>query len=205
MTTRRSESLRTGFTLIELMVVVVIIAILAAILFPVFGQAREVARSVDCKEHLSQLGEALQLYAHDYDGRLPPTDNDLRPLLDGWLPGPALFHCPDDFLPIDRMEVGGKLYTSYQYRGGLSIEDRPDIPIACDWELRHNGNANVLYLCGSTKLVNPNTTSGKTPWVPVGRGPRRLPPGVSLPPGLAPVPFRTSPATKRPHAKEKIR
>ena len=60
-----------GFTLIELLVVVAIIAILAAILFPVFAQARESARRVSCLSNLKQLGHAFAQYTQDYDERLP--------------------------------------------------------------------------------------------------------------------------------------
>jgi prepilin-type N-terminal cleavage/methylation domain-containing protein/prepilin-type processing-associated H-X9-DG protein len=63
---------RRGFTLIELLVVIAIIAILAAILFPVFAQAREKARSISCMSNLKQMGSALMLYHQDYDEILPP-------------------------------------------------------------------------------------------------------------------------------------
>jgi prepilin-type N-terminal cleavage/methylation domain-containing protein/prepilin-type processing-associated H-X9-DG protein len=56
-----------GFTLIELLVVIEIIAILAAILFPVFARAREAARGTQCKSNLKQLGAALMMYRNDYD------------------------------------------------------------------------------------------------------------------------------------------
>jgi prepilin-type N-terminal cleavage/methylation domain-containing protein/prepilin-type processing-associated H-X9-DG protein len=64
---------KRGFTLIELLVVVAIIAILAAILFPVFAQAREKARQTSCQSNLQQIGKALQMYSADFDERLCPA------------------------------------------------------------------------------------------------------------------------------------
>jgi len=62
---------RNGFTLIELLVVIAIIAILAAILFPVFARAREKARQTSCLSNLKQLSLAILMYAEDYDETLP--------------------------------------------------------------------------------------------------------------------------------------
>jgi prepilin-type N-terminal cleavage/methylation domain-containing protein/prepilin-type processing-associated H-X9-DG protein len=62
---------QSAFTLIELLVVIAIIAILAAILFPVFAQAREKARSISCLSNTKQMGLALQMYSQDYDGGYP--------------------------------------------------------------------------------------------------------------------------------------
>ena len=62
---------RSAFTLIELLVVIAIIAILAAILFPVFAQAREKARSSACLSNEKQIGNAVTMYVQDYDERMP--------------------------------------------------------------------------------------------------------------------------------------
>jgi len=63
---------RRGFTLIELLVVIAIIAILAAILFPVFARAREKARQTSCLSNVKQLSLGFLMYAQDYDETLPP-------------------------------------------------------------------------------------------------------------------------------------
>jgi prepilin-type N-terminal cleavage/methylation domain-containing protein/prepilin-type processing-associated H-X9-DG protein len=67
-------NIRRGFTLIELLVVIAIIAILAAILFPVFAQAREKARQASCTSNLKQIGLAFKMYIQDYDERWPKCD-----------------------------------------------------------------------------------------------------------------------------------
>jgi prepilin-type N-terminal cleavage/methylation domain-containing protein/prepilin-type processing-associated H-X9-DG protein len=65
---------KRAFTLIELLVVIAIIAILAAILFPVFARAREAARKTQCVSNLRQLGTAAQMYVQDHDGQYFPHD-----------------------------------------------------------------------------------------------------------------------------------
>jgi prepilin-type N-terminal cleavage/methylation domain-containing protein/prepilin-type processing-associated H-X9-DG protein len=92
-----------GFTLIELLVVIAIIAILAAILFPVFASAREKARQTTCVNNLKQYGTAMSMYLGDWDETLIPGYNGVIPLgsNQGWINSMwtynktlELWHCP---------------------------------------------------------------------------------------------------------------
>lgn len=93
-----------GFTLIELLVVIAIIAILAAILFPVFQRVRENARRTACLSNEKQLGLALMQYTQDYDETLPMGNTSVGT---GWaqqiysyVKNVGVYHCPDDGSPL---------------------------------------------------------------------------------------------------------
>lgn len=75
-----------AFTLIELLVVIAIIAILAAILFPVFSQAKEAAKKTACLSNMRQIGTAFVIYGTDYDDRLPDRRDLKSSLPDGYRP-----------------------------------------------------------------------------------------------------------------------
>jgi prepilin-type N-terminal cleavage/methylation domain-containing protein/prepilin-type processing-associated H-X9-DG protein len=100
---------QTGFTLIELLVVIAIIAVLAAILFPVFAQAREKAHETTCASNLRQIGLAVRMYVQDYDEAFPifhaynynPTPWQVGHLgieieLQPYIKNREIFRCPDD-------------------------------------------------------------------------------------------------------------
>lgn len=100
----RVRTVRSGFTLIELLVVIAIIAILAAILFPVFAQAREKARGISCLSNTKQLGMAVLMYVQDYDENFPVgfsaiswTGDDLwNQKVLPYIKNVNVFMCPDD-------------------------------------------------------------------------------------------------------------
>jgi len=128
-----------GFTLIELLVVIAIIAILAAILFPVFAQAREKARSASCQSNLKQLGMAVLMYVQDYD-ETPPNHCGWGGIGVCWaqsifrnVNNAGVFRCPS----YPRTNMMGSGETSCP-----SVNNPPEgntIPRSYGWNLMHDG------------------------------------------------------------------
>ncbi len=115
---KRINRVGTGFTLIELLVVIAIIAILAAILFPVFAQAREKARQISCVSNIKQMGTATMAYVQDYDEKFYPHRFNCN---DGTVAGativcPAYKDAAGNLLPEAKMLSNGsemRLYWVY--------------------------------------------------------------------------------------------
>src|SRR5206468_3409514 len=123
--------------------------ILAAILFPVFAQAREAARKTTCASNLHQIAMAANLYAQEQNGRFPPEDDHFGPLMP-YVKNYGIFRCPSDaqdfnqkplLTPNDEKpamaattmpELDPRLAdrSSYVYRGGLRTDDWGDIALA---------------------------------------------------------------------------
>jgi prepilin-type N-terminal cleavage/methylation domain-containing protein/prepilin-type processing-associated H-X9-DG protein len=129
---------RPGFTLIELLVVIAIIAILAAILFPVFAQAREQARKTACLSNTKQIGLALEMYRRDWDGGGPfggwevgptgkvdtndPTskfNEDWQFTLQPYVKNAQVFRCPSDKISLTDRPI------SYLYNNNLNRDHIP--------------------------------------------------------------------------------
>lgn len=102
-TTMNRHAKERGFTLIELLVVIAIIAILAAILFPVFARARENARRSACQSNLKQIGLGMMQYTQDYDEKMPYTFSTVGGGIYSWesvvqpyVKSAQLFACPSN-------------------------------------------------------------------------------------------------------------
>jgi prepilin-type N-terminal cleavage/methylation domain-containing protein/prepilin-type processing-associated H-X9-DG protein len=133
--------MRRGFTLIELLVVIAIIAILAAILFPVFARAREKARQASCQSNLKQLALGVTMYLSDYDQTIPPLrtywtggahsgantcdfwSEGIQPYVKNW----QLFTCPS----ITGAATGGTLGAAHAKNYSLNpfMEQRKEAEI----------------------------------------------------------------------------
>ena len=94
------QNAKRAFTLIELLVVIAIIAILAAILFPVFAHARASARSITCVSNVRQSASAALMYAQDYDESIPMMFNGPRGILAWGTPGTDLNSPPSSFFNV---------------------------------------------------------------------------------------------------------
>lgn len=144
-----------GFTLIELLVVIAIIAILAAILFPVFGRARENARRSSCQSNLKQLGLGIMQYTQDYDERYPmaATENwnvNWPSMIQPYIKSLQVFRCPSGSgyerypandlrgIPLD-YSVNGMINPERQSDGVFRAVVVGPIGIA-DGTLRANGS-----------------------------------------------------------------
>jgi prepilin-type N-terminal cleavage/methylation domain-containing protein/prepilin-type processing-associated H-X9-DG protein len=137
-----------GFTLIELLVVIAIIAILAAILFPVFARAREKARQSSCQSNLKQLGLAFHMYVQDYDETILPSRVAGDPnnvcwteLVMPYLNNEQILVCPSDSNPQVSSDTDGseksyglnyEIHTYNRYNGHAAnpIDVWPPITLA---------------------------------------------------------------------------
>ncbi|MFO8079168.1 MAG: DUF1559 domain-containing protein [Armatimonadota bacterium] len=121
--------MRRGFTLIELLVVIAIIAILAAILFPVFARAREKARQTSCLNNVKQISLGILMYANDYDEKMPmlymnrisPSSNwyGIAQMLDPYIKNLNVHDCPSASHTSNLSSYSGN--RSYGYHRGIIV------------------------------------------------------------------------------------
>jgi prepilin-type N-terminal cleavage/methylation domain-containing protein/prepilin-type processing-associated H-X9-DG protein len=116
---------KRGFTLIELLVVIAIIAILAAILFPVFAQAREAARKTSCASNLKQLNMSFLQYVADYDDTFPKDNasnvsNGWAERVEPYIKNVGVLQCPSELNKTVTTNPGVVNYTDYAYNRELA-------------------------------------------------------------------------------------
>lgn len=138
------------------------VPILAAILFPVFAQAREKARAISCLSNIKQQGLGLMMYAQDYDEKLPPKDAKWMDVLVPYTKEEKVFHCPslkspDDFGYAFSSEImGKKLEKIKEPAQTVAIFESTDTSRnAKDGEpaYRHRNTTNRAFVDGHAKSV----------------------------------------------------
>ncbi len=147
--------LARGFTFVELVLVLAIIATLAAILFPVYAASREATRSTSCKANLLNIFVALRIYAADFGGVFPPERPGLAALIRLDLIDEQSLRCPSAPQgPLVRGAIDWLDETNvppYLYVPGLTYPPSDHKLVVADSRPRHRQTANALFADGAIR------------------------------------------------------
>jgi len=156
---------RHGFTLIELLVVIAIIAILAAILFPVFARAREKAMQASCTSNLKQIATSMLMYAGDYDGKLYSYDATQGApeycgygmwfKLQPYVKDAGVFDCPTSPDETYSLKTASDWYNSYDGNYGWPY-DGIEGSVTSLWNLEYPAETYMAFDSGD-QSVRPGT------------------------------------------------
>ncbi len=144
-----------GFTLIKLLVVITIILLIAAILFPVFAKVREKARQTTCASNLKQIGLAITQYATDYDDSLPPAENgglfatSWRSLVFPYVKSARVFACPSN--PYSGAIAAGEVSLPVSYAANETLMTIPPVTLV---------NPNLIQYPAQIFLVGESSGGG---------------------------------------------
>jgi prepilin-type N-terminal cleavage/methylation domain-containing protein/prepilin-type processing-associated H-X9-DG protein len=173
-----------AFTLIELLVVIAIIAILAAILFPVFAQAKAAAKQSQCLSNIRQIGLGSFMYENDFDDTYPPILPTQAPINGGgswtrpydtmigpYIKNDAIYFCPSDtakwpnydqsdfwdgsYWVKEKKRSYGIIGNIFTAQGGLAaVDPNTGLGVAYQPKLGHTSGTNYAFTDGHTKLLN---------------------------------------------------
>jgi len=161
----KAAPLNRAFTLIELLVVIAIIAILAAILFPVFAQAREKARQASCTSNLKQIGMATRMYLQDYDETYLPWGQSVTAspaaILDPYIKNYQVWVCPSETNANVRKNLN-PTYVSYMFNDGEDVSSGKSIGRICGLPEASFGNMSDLVVTHDSDPSEVGWTEGNT-------------------------------------------
>jgi prepilin-type N-terminal cleavage/methylation domain-containing protein/prepilin-type processing-associated H-X9-DG protein len=161
----KSLPLARAFTLIELLVVIAIIAILAAILFPVFAQAREKARQASCTSNLKQVGMAVRMYLQDYDETYLPWGQSVTAspaaILDPYIKNYQVWVCPSETNANVRKNLN-PTYVSYMFNDGEDVSSGKSIARISGLPESGFGNVSDLVVTHDSDPSEVGWTEGNT-------------------------------------------
>ncbi len=177
-------AVRNGFTLIELLVVIAIIAILAAILFPVFAQARAKARQAACLSNMKQLGLAVMQYTQDYDGVIVPAQISYAPpsssivswptLVYPYVKSAGIFVCPSAndalFRPDKRITAGTRQYVGVTDPTKATPSLTYPVGAIPPGDGSDGGLSQVPRLSYGRNVIPSNTGASSPPWSAINGG-----------------------------------
>jgi prepilin-type N-terminal cleavage/methylation domain-containing protein/prepilin-type processing-associated H-X9-DG protein len=156
------KTMKRGFTLIELLVVIAIIAILAAILFPVFARARENARRTSCQNNMKQIALGAKQYIGDYDETYPATGtassttdtSGWSVVLQPYIKSIQVLQCPSEPTAPGGATAYNGAYTDYAYNSNVAGQNESSFSFVSNTVLAQDGNSGASNQNANSEVLN---------------------------------------------------